>query len=248
NFKEIIFKAYRWLSQTYRPGDKIFFFGFSRGAYQVRALAGMIDKVGLIDPGNEELVPLLVAPLTGGDRHPTAETPYAVTIAANFKETFSRRDVKVHFVGVWDTVSSVGVVRGNPLPMTLSAEHLCIFRHALALDERRVKFLPEYLNGGGSMSDMANVKEVWFAGTHSDMCDLDLNLSSVPLLWMENEATSAGLRLRPRETGGAWNIEDLRRDAVNESLKGGWWALEYLPLTRLSFNTAQEVTRYATLC
>ncbi|KAJ7146810.1 hypothetical protein C8R44DRAFT_599575 [Mycena epipterygia] len=253
NFKDIILKAYKWLCQTYKPGDKIFFFGFSRGAYQVRTLAGMIETVGLIDPGNEELIPLFVVQLPG--------TPHAAKIAENFKNTFSRQDVNIHFLGAWDTVSSVGVFRGKPLPLTLSAQHICIFRHALALDERRVKFLPEYVNGGasllledkvktGSSQGPANVKEVWFAGTHSDIGggiekELDLNLSSVPLLWMENEATSAGLRLDPRAEGGVWDIADLHRDEVHESLTGPWQVLEHLPLTRLSFSTAQDVTRYA---
>ncbi|KAJ7107109.1 hypothetical protein C8R44DRAFT_744972 [Mycena epipterygia] len=59
---------------------------------------------------------------------------------------------------------------------------------------------------------------------------------------MENEATSAGLRLDPRLEGGVWDIEDLREDPVHESLTGPWRALEHLPLTRLSFNTAQDVT------
>ena len=109
-----------------------------------------------------------------------------------FKDTFSLgRDVRIHFVGVWsdfiplslkfviliyvirDTVASVGVVRDNPLPLTSSAGHICTFRHALALDERRVKFLPEYIDGGSSVSrsddSPVDVKEVWFAGTHSDM-------------------------------------------------------------------------------
>jgi hypothetical protein len=85
-----------------------------------------------------------------------------------------------------DTVSSLGLFRGKSLPLTWSAEHICIFRHALALDERRVKFLPEYVASGGSSpssvgvnkvptgSPLPNVaawdvKEVWFPGTHSDM-------------------------------------------------------------------------------
>jgi hypothetical protein len=50
-----------------------------------------------------------------------------------------------------DTVSSIGIVRGKPLPLTWTAEHICIFRHALALDERRVKFLPEYVAGDRSI-------------------------------------------------------------------------------------------------
>ena len=78
-----------------------------------------------------------------------------------------------------DTVSSVGIVRGSNLfPGTVSGmKHVCYFRHALALDERRIKFLPEYAYGGTSQPgtadsdtwDSRHTKEVWFAGTHSDM-------------------------------------------------------------------------------
>jgi uncharacterized protein (DUF2235 family) len=71
-----------------------------------------------------------------------------------------------------DTVSSVGLVRGPTLPETTTGmTHVCAFRHALALDERRVKFLPEYANGGSGplAHTKGNIKEVWFAGAHSDM-------------------------------------------------------------------------------
>jgi hypothetical protein len=75
-----------------------------------------------------------------------------------------------------DTVSSIGIAKGISLPETTTGmQHVCVFRHALALDERRVKFLPEYVNGGlGPLSNNnrswhGNVKEVWFSGTHSDM-------------------------------------------------------------------------------
>jgi uncharacterized protein (DUF2235 family) len=69
-----------------------------------------------------------------------------------------------------DTVSSIGVARAPSLPETTTGMgHVCVFRHALALDERRVKFLPEYANGGTGPSGKGNVKEVWFAGSHSDM-------------------------------------------------------------------------------
>jgi len=56
-------------------------------------------------------------------------------------------------------------------------KHVCVFRHALALDELRVKFLPEYVNGGngpGPEDNDERVKEVWFAGSHSDMYDTGL--------------------------------------------------------------------------
>jgi hypothetical protein len=73
--------------------------------------------------------------------------------------------------------------------------------------------------------------------------NVSLNLSSVPLLWMENEAEVAGLRLEPRASGGVWDLEDLQKDDGHESLRGGWKPMEYLPLTRLSFKTAGETTR-----
>jgi uncharacterized protein (DUF2235 family) len=71
-----------------------------------------------------------------------------------------------------DTVSSIGLARGISLPETTTGmQHVCAFRHALALDERRVKFLPEYVNGGLGPTEVSkgDVKEVWFSGTHSDM-------------------------------------------------------------------------------
>jgi uncharacterized protein (DUF2235 family) len=77
-----------------------------------------------------------------------------------------------------DTVSSIGFFRGRSLPETTTGmHHVCVFRHALALDELRVKFLPEYVNGGlgpdvneeNDGSKHSDVKEVWFAGSHSDM-------------------------------------------------------------------------------
>jgi uncharacterized protein (DUF2235 family) len=87
-------------------------------------------------------------------------------------------DIKL--TSVRDTVSSIGFAREISFPETTTGmQHVCVFRHALALDERRVKFLPEYVNGGlgpECYSDnermgerMGNVKEVWFSGTHSDM-------------------------------------------------------------------------------
>jgi uncharacterized protein (DUF2235 family) len=78
-------------------------------------------------------------------------------------------------IAIRDTVSSIGIARGISLPETTNGmRHVCVFRHALALDERRVKFLPEYVNGGlgPNLDDSQNsgdVKEVWFSGTHSDM-------------------------------------------------------------------------------
>lgn len=128
-------------------------------------------------------------------------------MAHKFKETFSRPPVHVHFIGVWcvvplsilqrlssrsqynkyrDTVSSVGLIRDKTLPLVTGlCNHICLFRHALALDERRVKFQPEFANGGQSMNGSCeknkqrpHIKEVWFAGSHSDMFVAAVSLST----------------------------------------------------------------------
>ena len=81
---------------------------------------------------------------------------------------------EVHSIYYRDTVSSVGITRGPSLPETTNGmRHVCVFRHALASDERRIKFLPEYANGGAgpdtNSDSKTDIKEVWFAGSHSDM-------------------------------------------------------------------------------
>ncbi|KZP04114.1 hypothetical protein FIBSPDRAFT_1011984 [Athelia psychrophila] len=189
NLEKVIIGAYRWLSNQYREGDKIFLFGFSRGAFQARALAGMVETVGLILPGNEAQIPFAYELYANYDADGKDKE-----IAPMFKKAFSRKDVRVHFVGVWDTVSSVGLMRPKKmLPRIIECcNHVCYFRHALALDERRVKFLPEYVHEGLSHKRdepqfaaqggcTADIKEVWFAGAHSDVYVHPLLRPSSPL-------------------------------------------------------------------
>src|SRR5712692_6398951 len=125
--------AYVFLMHHYQAGDKLFLFGFSRGAYTVRALAGMLHMFGLIRKGNEPLVPYAIRMLTKLDRD-------TFKVAENFKATFSR-ECQTYFVGVWDTVSSVGWFR-DPLTIPYSANNpdIAIGRHAIAIDERRAFF------------------------------------------------------------------------------------------------------------
>ncbi|KAF8531964.1 hypothetical protein JB92DRAFT_2578540, partial [Gautieria morchelliformis] len=258
NFEKIVIAAYRWLSQNYQDGDRIYLFGFSRGAYQVRALAGMIHKarfVGLVHKGNEEQIPLSVSLWTLV--WPLKATP--VNMADRFKATFSRENVRIHFIGVWDTVSSVGIVRSKSLPLTDQTDHVCFFRHALALDECRVKFLPEYAHGGVRSADLTadedkvkdtktdiegssshpRIKEVWFPGTHSDMClNLNLKLGKTSGLWMSYEAISSGLLMRPTKVDWDWkNLGEVR-----ESLTPVWRIFEWLPFKRLSHQDSSSTT------
>ncbi|EIN07512.1 WD40 repeat-like protein [Punctularia strigosozonata HHB-11173 SS5] len=278
NFKRIVLDAYRWLSEVYEEGDRIFLFGFSRGAYQIRVIAGMIEKVGLLHKGNNAQIPFAYevyiamtavgkrsgrkkgtgsTTSTAGHRHPkiTPKDPdYPEKLCANFKGKLSLADVKVHFVGAWDTVSSIGVARGPSLPETTNGmTHVCVFRHALALDELRVKFLPEYANGGAGPSQgkegaqttsnvpanssqpgpRGDIKEVWFAGSHSDVGggnipNLEADQFGAALRWMTYEATSKGLRVRPFD--GTW--QPFR---PNPSMSFIWRIVELIPLRRLTY-------------
>jgi len=144
-----------YLVQSDRVGDKICIFGFSRGAFTARALAGMLQKVGLLPPCNFEQMPFAYAMYARDDGE-------GLKLSLQFKRTFSI-DVRVHFVGVWyvirqisqspashlprDTVQSVGLIPKH-LPFSGSNNAIVHFRHALSLDEHRVKFFPSFSTDG----------------------------------------------------------------------------------------------------
>lgn len=118
--------------QNYREGDKICLFGFSRGAYTVRCLAGMLHKVGLLPASNGAQVSFAY------DFYKD-DSPNGWKMSAEFKKTFCT-NVDVYFVGVWDCVASVGFIP-RKLPFSKSPTNsIHYFRHAMALDEHRAKF------------------------------------------------------------------------------------------------------------
>ncbi|KAF9259355.1 hypothetical protein L218DRAFT_1003914 [Marasmius fiardii PR-910] len=127
--------GYEFLMQNYEAGDKICIFGFSRGAYTARALAGMIHKIGLLPRSNYQQVPFAYKMYSREDEKGWKQSGW-------FKQAFSI-DVDIELLGVWDTVGSVGLVPKR-LPFTTSNTHVRYFRHALALDERRVRFKPNF--------------------------------------------------------------------------------------------------------
>ncbi|KAI0998908.1 hypothetical protein K3495_g9288 [Podosphaera aphanis] len=124
--------AYRFLMQTYREGDRICLFGFSRGSYTVRCLAGMLHKVGLLPAHNR-------AQINFAYNFYKNDTPEGWEMSREFKKTFCA-DVNVYFVGIWDCVASVGFIP-RKLPFSKSpTNNIGYFRHAMALDEHRSKF------------------------------------------------------------------------------------------------------------
>jgi uncharacterized protein (DUF2235 family) len=250
--------AYRFLMEAYREGDDIYLFGFSRGAYTARALAGLISMYGLLFPGNQGLIPYITRMYAKriqddspeGVRPPSAEEKF--TIAVGFRQTFSRR-VPLHFVGVWDTVSSVGWAY-SPLHLPYTAQNpvMKIGRHAISIDERRCYFRdnlwgPPLQPGekGYMFPEPQNIKQVWFAGVHGDVgggyCEAESSLAKLALEWMMREASLAGLLVneqraaevlgrRPSSTSNAAKIALPDPTAcIHQSLKGAWWIAEFLP-------------------
>ncbi|KLO14124.1 hypothetical protein SCHPADRAFT_826983, partial [Schizopora paradoxa] len=129
--------GYRFLMENYKEGDKICIFGVSRGAYAARALAGMIHKVGLLPNSNHQQVPFAYQIYMRDD-----EKGWKQSVL--FKKTFSI-DAYIQFVGVWDTVASVGLI-GRRLPFVKSNTAIKTFRHALSLDEHRAMYKPNFVS------------------------------------------------------------------------------------------------------
>jgi hypothetical protein len=240
--------AYRYLMNTYRDGDRIFLFGFSRGAYTVRALAGVLHTCGLLCPGNEGLIPyaLRIFAAKSKDRRVRKQT---LDVACNFKNAFSR-DVLVHFVGVWDTVSSIGWIY-DPVVLPDEGRNPIIQtgRHAVSIDERRCYYHDKlwgapFQPGEPGFLAHQDIKQVWFSGVHSDVGgsypEKESGLSKLALEWMLCEACKAGLKIdlcraqlilgrTPVPNGQPKYVSPDPTAEEHVSLRGAWWALEFLP-------------------
>lgn len=174
-----VIDGYKYLMQTYRAGDRIALFGFSRGAFTARALAGMIHCVGLLPRHNLEHVPFAyeVYKHAKDDRQEREDEDTEATMEAlhpkdvdhrAFKRTFCV-PITIDFVGVWDTVASVGAFLPKVLPHIEYNPSIITFRHALALDEHRGSFVPSIWDHSRTNPFIQDVREVWFRGEHSDI-------------------------------------------------------------------------------
>ncbi|MEO8906626.1 MAG: DUF2235 domain-containing protein [Microbacteriaceae bacterium] len=233
-------EAYTWLMQNWVPGDRIFVFGFSRGAYTARALVGMLRAVGLMRPGSENLVPYTVASYArrGGEKAiDWAEVHLTSEVFA--QHVGSASTVPVEYLGIWDTVKAAGFLRWEiRWPYTRAVPNARRIRHAVSIDEKRAPF-KEYLVD--ARAD-ASLEEVWFAGVHSDVGGTfvdreptappprpgvktpDPRLSTIPLKWIIEGAIAEGLIVRPRAVSAACAVSVA--DAMARLHKRGWaWLL-----------------------
>ena len=177
SFDAHVIAGYRFLMRYYGMGDRIYIFGFSRGAFTARFLARMISTVGLLSMGNEEMVPFAYKVYQDYEMNLPNEKR-AIAYTETFRSTFCRHGedtgIKVHFLGLFDTVNSVGTfdvgLTGDMKAPTVigTAEHV---RHAVAIDERRVKFKAALLvqDEHSSNSAAEDSKEVFFPGSHGDV-------------------------------------------------------------------------------
>jgi uncharacterized protein (DUF2235 family) len=155
SFDEHVLGGYKFLMRYYAPGDKIYFFGFSRGSYTARFLAEMLDFIGLLQPGNEEMIRFAWKTFAKWQQrrdtteHDHKERHRLFVFMKAFRETFSRPVGRIRFLGLFDTVNSVPVFENawmerSKFPYTAQSSARVI-RHAVSIDERRAKFRQDLL-------------------------------------------------------------------------------------------------------
>ncbi|MBX3511742.1 MAG: DUF2235 domain-containing protein [Hyphomonadaceae bacterium] len=214
--------AYLFIAFNYEPGDQLYLFGFSRGAYTVRSLAGILRKCGVlrrahVDKGRAALELYrnrdLTADSAEAERFRIAHAAAWPKSARAF--TDPPVDLRIRYLGVWDTVGMLGIPR--VLPISLGLNHRYQFhdtalsravdsaRHAVAIDERRAAFAPTLWSNVDEFNTPgapARVQQAWFPGDHGGVGggDFSRGLSNCALLWVLEGAERAGLTLA-REPG-----------------------------------------------
>ena len=199
-----IMDDYRYIVQNYQPGDEIFLFGFSRGAYTARSLSGLIYNCGILKRPDARLIEQAFEHYKkpGYSYAPDGEKSIA------FRDAHSHKSRNIKFVGVWDTVGALGIPisflglldKKDEFYDTKIGPNVDIARHAMAIDEVRSDFEPTIWDP----REKLDLKQVWFAGVHSNIGgsyapDKQTGglLSDIPLQWMMQQAAEAGLVLEP---------------------------------------------------
>lgn len=197
--------VYRFLIDAYDEGDEIYLFGYSRGAYTARSLAGMIRNCGILRREHDFRVPnaFKLYRERGKKSKPSAKK------AVRFRERYAH-DTTVKFIGVWDTVGALGIpISGlrrfhwlsrhwhfHDVTLSRSIENAY---HALAIDERRKSFEPSLWEQNAEAVNQ-NFEQRWFAGAHSNIGGgfHDTGLSDLTYLWIRDKAASCGLAFGPQ--------------------------------------------------
>ncbi len=188
-----IVDCYRFLVNNFSQGDEIYLFGFSRGAYTVRSLAGLIGKCGILPKKDAFFIPEAYAVYR--DRKNEEET-HKFRIAHHSQKT------AIKFIGVWDTVGALGVplkmfnklnrkkYEFHDVQLGQNIENAC---HAISIDEQRKPFKAALWSD--PLHPNQHVEQRWFAGVHSNIGGGYPNdgLANITLHWMKDHAVSHGL-------------------------------------------------------
>jgi uncharacterized protein (DUF2235 family) len=211
---ENVQEAYRFVVRNYEPGDELFFFGFSRGAYTARSAVGLIRNCGILLRQHEKQLGEAYRLYRDRDKEKTGPSSPA---ARAFRAKFSHRTpdpTPIRFIGVWDTVGALGIpLSGGRLvnlfnrrwqfhDTELSSTVQSAFQ-ALAIDEKRASFVPAVWKPSPSAIGQER-EQLWFAGDHSDIGGGhgDHGLSDVALRWLVGCAQSCGLAFDPDALAG----------------------------------------------
>ena len=189
--------GYHFLMKNYNAGDKIFIFGFSRGAFTARSLASMVTEIGLLPRHQKNLIPYATRVYNTEHNGNALRAEFARSFCLN-------RMPPIEFVGVWDTVEALTKEAAERRHNAMLTPNVKCVRHAVAIDEFRPDFRPSLLE-----TEIANHDEVWFAGAHSDVGGNykdDRRLSNIALNWMLWEARVRGLELTANATEIAFNL------------------------------------------
>ncbi|WP_431047026.1 DUF2235 domain-containing protein [Streptomyces sp. P1-3] len=207
-----VMDAYRFLVDAYEPGDVLYLFGFSRGAFTARSLAGLVRNCGILRRENADRIKEAWALYRDRTEKPTG------TASTLFRRAYAR-ETGIHFIGVWDTVGSLGIPVPGPRwlrPVVSPANRRWAFHdtelsswvkgafHALAIDEQRTPFEPTlWHQQPGAADNGQELKQVWFAGVHTDIGGgyPETELSDITLLWMAHQASRYGLELDAEALG-----------------------------------------------
>lgn len=217
--------AYRQLIWLYEPGDEIYIFGFSRGAYTARSLAGLLRKAGILRRSEVDRVgeAMRLYRTRGREGHPDVETvrskreELSPDVATSSMDLIKRRDsvqlLEISYLGVFDTVGALGLPGFLGLVSRLTNQKYAFHdtalsssvraaRHAVALDERRKTFPPSLWDNLTSLNARAQrevdaYKQMWFAGDHGSIGGggLVLGLSAFTHDWIAGGAMEQGLEM-----------------------------------------------------
>lgn len=193
--------AYRFLVDSYEPGDRLYFLGFSRGAYTARSTVGLIRNCGILRREHRDRIGEAYSLY----RSRASRTHPRAVESQIFRRIYSHDDVDIDFVGVWDTVGALGIpIDGLRFPLldrywgfhdTELSSHVRSAYQALAVDEQRGPFKPTLWK---QQQDAAGqvLEQVWFAGVHCDVGGgyKEPELAEIALLWMVKCASDRGLQ------------------------------------------------------